>query len=80
MMQKQTELITSFEEVRLYLMILDTQGKFKESLEILEGPLGKLCKLDEERERMILGYMDKLQMPTTNKCKQILRNKYHPLI
>ncbi|CAI8015184.1 N-alpha-acetyltransferase 25, NatB auxiliary subunit, partial [Geodia barretti] len=42
------------EEVKLYLMVLEKQGKPEKRLEVVQGPLGKLIRKREERNRLEL--------------------------
>ncbi|KAJ3330890.1 N-alpha-acetyltransferase 25, NatB auxiliary subunit [Blyttiomyces sp. JEL0837] len=54
MMQKAVEdrRFSTFEELQLYLLILEQQGKRQEALQIINGDLGKLCKVATERQRL----------------------------
>ena len=70
------------QETRLYLMVLEFQHKYKEALEILEGPLGKAM---EETSSFLdfvptakLGYLQKTeQWARVNiLAKDMLQKKY----
>ncbi|CAG8496188.1 3550_t:CDS:10 [Funneliformis mosseae] len=55
------------EEVHLYLIVLLTQNKTKEALEVLEGDLGQICKHDTE----IKYIRNDLLLKTSNWSKAI---------
>lgn len=40
-------------------MILESQGKYEDAAKIIDGPLGSLCKISSERERMLICFLIK---------------------
>ncbi|KAJ3096101.1 N-alpha-acetyltransferase 25, NatB auxiliary subunit, partial [Phlyctochytrium planicorne] len=52
--------IVRYEELQLYLMILEAIGKHEEALKIISGDLGKACKVEFERERLKLEFAKRL--------------------
>ncbi|KAJ3043125.1 N-alpha-acetyltransferase 25, NatB auxiliary subunit [Rhizophlyctis rosea] len=46
--------IQDFEVLQLYLMILLEQKKVKDAIDIMNGPLGKTCKVEAERHRILV--------------------------
>ncbi|KAJ3012361.1 N-alpha-acetyltransferase 25, NatB auxiliary subunit [Thoreauomyces humboldtii] len=47
--------LQDYEALQLYIEILDSQGKYTEALEVINGDLGKLCKVDADRKHIIAG-------------------------
>ncbi|KAI8820831.1 N-acetyltransferase B complex non catalytic subunit-domain-containing protein [Fimicolochytrium jonesii] len=50
----QEKRITDYEALQLYLEVLEKQGKHAEALQIAQGELGNLCKVDADRKRIIV--------------------------
>ena len=54
-------LILDFESLQFILIVLDRQKKPKRALEILQGDLGKLCKVEYEKRIMVVELLVKLE-------------------
>ena len=52
--------VESGEQVLLYLMLLERQGRLREAVICLEGPLGSLLKADDEKQRLLLSFLMQL--------------------
>ncbi|KAJ3054397.1 N-alpha-acetyltransferase 25, NatB auxiliary subunit [Rhizophlyctis rosea] len=46
--------LKSFETLQLYMMILHEQQKVTEAINVINGPLGKTCKVESERQRILI--------------------------
>ena len=44
----------------LYFQILEEQGKLESCLSVMSGPLGQLCKVDRDRQKLLIYYNSKL--------------------
>jgi hypothetical protein len=51
--------IADFETIRLYLFILEKLSKYEQACTLLRGPLGSLCKVDTDRKRLLLYFLEK---------------------
>ncbi|KAI8833206.1 N-acetyltransferase B complex non catalytic subunit-domain-containing protein [Chytridium lagenaria] len=53
--------ISNYEELQLYIMILQAVGKREEALKVISGDLGKVCKVEFERNRVKLNLAESLE-------------------
>ena len=69
--------IKEFEQVRLYLAILDLLKKYQEAIGLLQGPLGALCKVKRDRERLMVDFLEKQKSweQVKLKCMALLEEK-----
>ncbi|KAJ3186797.1 N-alpha-acetyltransferase 25, NatB auxiliary subunit, partial [Irineochytrium annulatum] len=44
--------VTTYEALQLYMSLLDCQDKTEDGLKVIQGPLGGVCKVDFERQRI----------------------------
>ena len=72
------------QETHLYLMVLELQRKFKDALEVLDGPIGKQLKEKTSYWELFntikIDYLKKLEKwnVVNSLAKEILQNTYFP--
>jgi hypothetical protein len=54
-------LILFYIELLLYLLILTTQGKHADAVSLLEGDLGRLCKVESDQEKLLVESLTELK-------------------
>ncbi|KAI8909049.1 N-acetyltransferase B complex non catalytic subunit-domain-containing protein [Gorgonomyces haynaldii] len=53
--------IQTFEGLLLYLDILKSQQKYKEALLVLQGPLQKLCKVENDLDHLLIALLEQIE-------------------
>lgn len=63
----------------MYLSILESQGKYADAFKVVDGPLGLLCKVESERERICIDLLQKSNQwkLVEERSSKLLLSKYH---